>query len=158
MHLELEKALRMLERLNERSRLWAVLVIASDQLKPDQISEMLEITPTDALAKGSELLGNRSTARKCLAEKNYWSLSSREQVKSSSMSDHINWLVEKLYGKSPTIRFLQQTDAYFNINAHLSAGPRDVAIELDVDLLQRLASLRIPVTYHIRYLNSQSPY
>jgi hypothetical protein len=75
------------------SRTWATFRVWGRTLNPNDISRRLELVPSEAFKAGDPRgsSGNNGAWRH-----GYWSLSSRDQLSSSDLQLHIEWLLDQL--------------------------------------------------------------
>ncbi len=90
----------------------AVLRIRSDELLPEEISEILDIQPSKMLEKGE--LRNPRLPR-TINKTNFWFLSSESSVQSKDNRRHLDWLAERLLPKIGAIQQLRKRGAKLDV-------------------------------------------
>jgi len=76
-------------------RTFASLRFRGDRLEPGRVTEILRVTPTLAYRKGE--IYKQSGNREARGRTNLWLLSSKGQVDSSDLIDHLDYLLSFLY-------------------------------------------------------------
>jgi hypothetical protein len=80
---------------SEPIKTYATLRFAGDRLNPNQITDFLKITPTQAYAKGEMYsAGRRSGMLK--GRTGIWLLSTDKTIASNSLTDHLDYLIAVL--------------------------------------------------------------
>lgn len=76
-------------------RTFASLRFRGDRLEPGRVTEILRVTPTLAYRKGE--IYKQSGNREARGRTNLWLLSSKRQVDSQDLIDHLDYLLSFLY-------------------------------------------------------------
>ncbi|MCQ8233626.1 DUF4279 domain-containing protein [Pectobacterium carotovorum] len=85
----------------------ALLAIYPGEMHPDNISELLNIEPTERFVAGDEITNSIGRTRKVNISS--WFLSSENNVDSKDLRTHIDWVIDKLNGSHSGLRELQST-------------------------------------------------
>lgn len=124
--------------------------VNSETLDGDQITALLQIRP-DSM---EEIAGRRIAGRQVAADSTMWSLESQHHLNSPYPNAHIDWLLNNLFGKLPSIRRVQkQADTHLFIQLFCEMPSGSTWLFLNPELLQRLAQLRIKFSI---YFTSQA--
>ena len=122
---------------------YASLCIYRDELEPEVISSRLGLTPSSAQQKGQAI------GRDVVAPLGGWFLSSKNQVTSKDVRRHVAWILDHVAGRED--EFLKLEDEGYRtlifcywLSANGQGGP-----ELDPDLMQRLASFRLTISFDV---------
>lgn len=93
-------------------RAFATFRVAGDNLDPNRLTELLGIEPSLAYSKGEKYsLGPRSGALK--GRTGLWFLSTDDAVKTSRLSDHVQWLLGKITPKQRELsQFIYQNSLH----------------------------------------------
>lgn len=126
----------------------ASLVIYSDELKIEEVDQVIDISPTKMQEKGDAFYNY--FGKKCIAPLSYWILSSEEKIDSLDLRDHLDWLIKNLYGKSKNIHRLQKMSgirmcvncSWYSANGH--GGPT-----IWPEQMSSLAKLNLECTFDI---------
>jgi hypothetical protein len=122
---------------------YATLRIYRDELEPDIVSSRLGLTPSQSQTKGQVLGRNR------FAPVGGWFLSSKNQVTSKDVRRHIAWILDKMAGREVQLLELQNEGYETDISCYWLSASGHGGPELDPDLMQRLASLRLPIDFDV---------
>jgi len=122
---------------------YATLRIYHEELEPDVISDLLGLTPSGSQKKG-QVLGPRR-----LAPVGAWFLSSKSQVSSKDVRRHVHWIISQLGGKEPQFWRLQDEGYVTDISCFWLSASGHGGPELDPELMQRLAFLRLPIGFDV---------
>nr|WP_250160565.1 DUF4279 domain-containing protein [Pectobacterium colocasium] len=76
-------------------------------MHPDNISELLNIEPTEKFVAGDEITNSIGRTRKVNISS--WFLSSENNVESKDLRAHIDWVIDKLNSSHSGLRELQST-------------------------------------------------
>ena len=156
MSIDLQNCLREIHRNAERDSLSVSFNVSDNNKTIEDISGLLQLIPTDYYHDGDTIFKNEKFDVK--NEGSSWSLSSLRQVRSKDMEVHINWILNQLFGKLPAIRKLQAEGASMRLIARDDSWSRYNNTELSIEILQRLAQLRVRLTCETYYMNSNSEY
>jgi hypothetical protein len=83
----------------------AELLIYPGSIHPSEVTEMLQLQPTDACAVGDVRTSKRGRTR--IAKNSMWTLSSEGSVESLDVRRHLDWLLGRLEAKTRELRGLQ---------------------------------------------------
>lgn len=148
--------IRRIKRLSSLSSVWAELTIRHPLLHPDQITTTLDLQATGTMPRGEIIYNNDQMTM--TADHNIWRLSSREAITSGEIETHLAYILDRLFGRLPAIRKLQDTGALMHIRLWSRSWTRHNQLTLDVETLATLAHLRLPLENIIRYENTESDY
>ncbi len=101
-------------RYNRRVRLNEVFVqfsITSRSKTALEISRELELTPSFFSDKGEEF-----PELELVADSTIWTLRTEDFINSQDVSDHLNWLVSRLFGRGPALRRFQRSGVSMKID------------------------------------------
>lgn len=154
--LELQDTLREIERLNGLDEIWATLTVCHPSAEPGFISDQLQLTPTNVSRIGDTVYKNKK--HHIVAESTWWKLSTQGAVSSRLSEHHVDWLLEKLFGKLPSIRSLQNSGGEFRICVQVRAWSNVIGHSVSLEQMQQLARLRIPLELTIVYQNTDDEY
>jgi hypothetical protein len=125
-------------------RTYSTLSIVSDSVKPDEISNVLSISPTSSKVKG-EMFKNIEV------KKNGWYLSSETELSSTNTCDHIDWLFDRLKDKEDAVKILQSKGCRIAIGCFwLSKNGRGGPI-LEIKQILELAKFNIPIGWDVSF-------
>ncbi len=125
-------------------RTYSTLSIVSDNIKPDEISEILLITPTNTKVKGEMF-------KSIKVEKNGWYLSTETELSSKNTCDHIDWLFDKLKDKEKDVKMLQSKGCRIAIGCFwLSKNGRGGPI-LEIKQISELEKFNIPIGWDVSF-------
>ena len=121
----------------------ATLRIYGEHLQPDDLSALLNLTPSKCQKKG------QITPATSIAAVGGWFLSSEGQVASRDVQRHIVWILDQINDRQALLKDLQaegyEMDIFcFWVSAHGHGGP-----ELSHEIMQRLGSMRLKVSFDI---------
>lgn len=153
---DVERAVDEIERLQRLNRMYVVLSISHDALKPAEIGNILQLQATHSLQKGDQIY--KSDRHDVSSPLTIWRLSSEDDVTSQDVEAHLDWLLDRLSGKRHAIRHLQSKNAKMAITIRMMPWTRLVAPSLSVRILEKLAELQIDVDFIIHYQNTDSEY
>lgn len=156
MSIDLQNWLREIHGNAERDSFSVSFNVYDNNKTVEEISELLELIPTNYYRDGDTLFKNEKFDVKC--EGSSWTLSSRLQIRSKDMELHLNWIFNQLFGKLPAIRKLQAEGATMRLIARADSWSRYTNVELSTETLQFLAQLRVRLTCETYYMNSNSEY
>ena len=130
----------------------ASLCIYKDDLNPETISELLDLTPTASQAKGGVKVNKtESNDNKEKASVGGWFLSSHDSVRSLNVEHHIQWLVEQISNRHSVVHDLQEKGYKTEIWVYWLASCSNASPTLTPELMRRLANLRIPIIFDIYF-------
>lgn len=118
---------------------FATLRLYHDSLAPDEITQLLGITPTDSHRRG-EVHGPRAQAWK----QTHWSLTSQDQPIPRDLEPHIAWVLDKVEPVRTQLMMLIESgveaDMFCFLSCYGMGGP-----SLSPQLMGRLAALQLPL-------------
>lgn len=150
-----ERALSEYNRLASMESASVELIINSDNLTPEEITQRIGIEPSEAFKKGdfiveTEKHRHHHTSHICT----YYT---DNHCSSKQVEDHLKWLLENLlYDKRQAIKELQDDGAMITINADTKAFVSTNYVRLDPDIFQKLASLKIGVQFKTKFTNTST--
>ena len=130
-------------------RTWATFRLGGTLLDPDEISTRLGIQPSHAHKRGDQR-GHKGTWPKGI-----WTLTSEDQVQSTDLQQHIEWLLDQLEPVQPTIDMLVtgqhlEADVFcFWESATGQGGPM-----FSANFLERFARLHVDLGLDIYFVGS----
>jgi hypothetical protein len=126
---------------------FATLVLLHQDLEPCAVSTGLGLKPSQSFAKGDLNSVDRPW------QIGIWKFSSKGYVGSKDARRHIGWILDQLVGKETFLRELQAKDYKTNLSCYWQSvghgGP-----ELDPEFMNRLASLRLSLSFDVYYHGS----
>ena len=126
---------------NQREQKWsrAALRISGDTLRPDQITAILGLEPTQSGVKGERFSTRHSATRRT----SFWLLES-PLADSLPLTDHLGWLLDLIEPKHDLIGSLGEkwrVEFFCGFSSENGQG----GVTFDPSLLHRLAQLGIPL-------------
>jgi len=121
---------------------FATLRIFHENLDPNELSTMLSLTPSDAHRKGDALKSGR-------AEMGGWFLSSKDRITSKDVRRHIVWILDQLDAAKDELLRLQGQGYETNIFCYWASASGHGGPELDHQIAQRLAALRLDIGFDL---------
>ncbi len=153
--LDLQKSIRQIDQMRERNTAWVDFTIRHYSLQPEAISELLQLTPSEVNRNGDTLY--KKEPYHLVSDCTRWTLSSKGHVADSSIDEHLNWMLQQLYGKLPSLRHLQK-GGQCSLRANIRSWSRTLSPAFEVETFQQLARLRIPLRFIITYENTEADY
>jgi hypothetical protein len=130
------------------ARTFASLRLYGDDLVPDDVSRLMNLQPTDAAPKGFRTPAPRGKVR--LAPTGRWILSTEDQICSTVVEDHLEWLLDRLdaAGVKPLdLPGVSHADIFcYWLSATGHGGP-----VVSPDVLGRLAGYRLLLGFDIYF-------
>jgi hypothetical protein len=145
---------RTLERATGPERVRATFRIYHPDLEPEQLTELLEITPSIAWRSGEDAYGWRKRPG-FKAPSGGWLLSSRTVMRGNNASSHIDWLLDQLAGKANMIKDLQNRGFMIDVVVGWHATSWNTTPALSPDLMRRLAKLNLPIWFDVYLFGSE---
>ena len=118
-------------------------------LVPRMITETLKIAPTRSQQTGDQ---HKSTSgRVRVAKCGMWELSSMGSVSSSSLRDHLMWLVAQLHNVSVNLSTLENVEEARIDVAINSGGDEATTVEFELDFLtmSKVTIFKLPLHFTI---------
>lgn len=142
-----------IQRYFAKNEAFAKLLIYHDVITPAAITELLELAPTETCIQGERrmVIGRELPP----IPANGWFLSSQKVVSYQYLNEHVDWLLNQLYGKTPAIRYLQNQSARIYITGTKRIRAPGDGDNLDLSTIQRLAQLRIPFGLQITVIDGK---
>lgn len=125
-------------------RTFATLRVVSEQVSPDLIGQMLGVACTSARPRDTD---SRYRHRR---EQNYWAWSTEDSVDSREFGEHLAQILAVFGPRSEQLEALRRrgcsTDIFCYWESNGQGGPG-----LDLDELQALSRLELPITWDIYF-------
>ncbi len=125
------------------------LVIKSRTLSPEQISAILDIESSSACRAGEDLVGST------IGEKyssTIWSLYSDDFVRTEDVSQHLDWMMNKLSSKRTAFKYLREQKSKIRLECLTNNFIPTAITEFKADFLLLLSqsgiSLRVASIFH----------
>lgn len=126
------------------------LVIKSRSLSPEQISAILDIEPSSECRAGQDLIGSTNGEK---YSDTIWSLSSCDFVKTKEMSQHLDWIMNKLSSKRSAFKHLRKQKSKIRLECLANGFIPSTITEFKADYLLLLShcgiSLRVASIFHV---------
>lgn len=122
----------------------AKLTVHHELLQPDEVTKLMAIEPTKSHRKGD--LVNPSSVPKTSG---FWMLNTSELASEADVNVHLSWLLEKVIGKEHILKELQSKGNDVTIGCRLGIAHWNSLFGLNTEILQRLASLNMPIYFDI---------
>jgi hypothetical protein len=116
------------------------ITVVHPTLDPDFISELLALEPYHVMVKGETVY--ESERHHIRADATYWSFRSPSNLKDRYADAHLLWLLDKFFGKIPSIRKLQALGAELRLTCHIETWSGVGILHFEGDLLQRMAQIQ----------------
>jgi hypothetical protein len=117
------------------SVVFACLVLRGKDLVPQEVIDAIRIQPTKSFKRGDIRTGTRKWPH------GYWELSSKENVQSSDLSMHLEWLAEQLEPiKTQIIRIINQEGVDAEVSCFWILPTSHENLSLSSELMMRIAS------------------
>ncbi len=145
---------RTLERATGPERVRATFRVYHPGLEPDQITELLEITPSVAWRCGDDEYGWRKRLGH-KAPSGGWLLSSRTVIRGNNAMAHIDWLLDQLTGKAGTIKDLQDHGFMVDVVVGWHASSWNTTPALTPEIMRRLGKLSLPIWFDVYLFGSE---
>jgi hypothetical protein len=150
---KLRRAEHEIERSRSFDSVYVSFVVLHRSFEPEAISALLDLEPDNVVRKGETIVNTGKYH--VVAEQTHWTLSSDEYVSSNFVEAHLDWILEQLFGKLPSLRRLQDTGGDCAIHVRVSSWSSLVCHAIDPDQLQLLARMRIPVDFVVHFEDSE---
>ncbi len=132
----------------------AELLIYPGEIRPDDVTQRLGLTPTETNVAGNEVV-NR-LGRRRVVKKNGWFLSSEAAVKSLDVRRHLDWLLAQLGSRRDALLSFQETPgvrmsvncAWYSRSGH--GGPT-----LWPEQMRALAVLNLECSFDVYFLSDE---
>lgn len=105
----------------------AKLLIYTEEIEPDEISDRLGISPTRMVKKGAKSVN--SLGRERTAPCSYWMLDSESSVESKDLRVHLDWILDQCTGREQALEELREVNRIRDViscvwwSAHGHGGP-----------------------------------
>ncbi len=124
---------------------YATLRIYSGDIDPDEVTVKLGVAPTEAQHQG-EL---RSCGR--FVRVNAWFLSSRDQVTSTNLNDHLDWLLNQVLPKAAVLRELQGAGIKSDVACYWQSLTGNGGPTLFPSQMEKLATLKLDCWFDVYF-------
>jgi len=125
------------------------LVIKSRPLSPEQISSILDIKPSSVFRAGEDLVGSTEGEKYSYT---LWNLYSCDFVKTKEMSQHLDWMMNKLSSKRSAFKHLRKQKSKIRLECLANGFIPSTITEFKADYLLLLShcgiSLRVASIFH----------
>ncbi|HED06241.1 MAG TPA: DUF4279 domain-containing protein [Ignavibacteria bacterium] len=126
----------------------SLLRISSGKITPDEISKILNISPTEIRIKGE--LRNASNP-KSINKVHCWYLGSKDFIKSKDSRRHLDWIIEKVHPSKKGFRKLQNMGAEIDICCLWESSENQGGPIMEPEQMGLLSDLGIPVWWEFWY-------
>lgn len=151
-----ETAQKEVERLTALGVAWATLRVSGAKLAADTIGGLLQLVPEEVI-KPDDIIYEDDT-RTVRSGYTSCSFSSKGKVAGNSMIEHLKWLLTRLADRSERIQFLHSEGVQLIIEVHMHPWVRMMTPVIDVEMIQHLAQIRVPLQMIIQYQNTKAMY
>ena len=117
------------------SKTYATLRIYHDKITPEEITQLLDILPTDCQLKNGKIKFNG------------WFLSSEKMVKSKDCREHIDIILNDVIPKKEVIQNLIKQGALIDMSCFWLSKNGQGGPTLSLDQCQKLAKLKIDIWF-----------
>lgn len=131
------------------------LCVNCEHLSIEEITEILQLTPTDIVRKDDVLCEYKS--RPFRSPTNLWRLSSEGKVRSNNLYYHTEWMVKEMFGKTPAFKFLKNAGANLKLSVHIFSGEDFAGGFLELKTIKLLAQLGIEFGFNVHYVDFSEP-
>jgi hypothetical protein len=156
MRLDTQRAESQVRKVIERGVLRVRLTIRHPNLTSSEITDMIGIAPSYTMEKG-ELIAPKVSERLCV-DRTSWTLSTEKHVRSRDSHKHLEWLVDLLDGRTPTLNKWKEDGADLSITYREDTWGRFNRLMISADLLARLARLGVSLSFQSHYQNTDAEY
>lgn len=156
--LEVQRSVAELTRLRGRSKKTVSLLILHPFLPAAEITALMSIRPSSTLARGASLAPGFGPEKRLKTDRTHWTLKTGKYVKHDLLEAHIEWILQILEGRTPTLRQWLAEGAHLQIRVHERSFLRLNAWRLDAHLLARLAHLGVGLDILCHYQNTDADY
>ncbi len=129
-------------------RTYATLRIYPENIHPDEISRILNITPSKYQVKGDHGENFPSPVLK-RAPVNGWFLTSKNEINSRDVRRHIDYIISKVFNKKDEILRLQSEDVEFDIFCYWASSQGQGGPTLSPKQMKVLTELNIEIGFDI---------
>ncbi|MGH1540026.1 MAG: DUF4279 domain-containing protein [Arenicella sp.] len=126
----------------------SLLRISSEDISPDEITKILDISPTEVRVKGELRNVSNSKSKNKL---NCWYLGSKEFIKSKDSRRHLDWIIEKAHPAKEGIHKLQKLGANIDICCLWESSGNQGGPTMEPKQMKLLADLEISVWWEFWY-------
>ena len=134
---------------------FAELCVTCEKLSIEEITEILQLTPTDHVRKDDVLCEYKS--RPFRSPTNLWRFSSEGKVRSNNLYYHTEWMVKELFGKTPAFKLLKNAGAHLKLSFHIYSGEDYAGGFLELKTIKLLAQLGIEFAFNVHYVDFSEP-
>ncbi len=137
--------------LEEYKYIYATFYLWGKGFDPQEVTESLELLPTR-----SHKIGDwRNESKLDRWKHSYWSLSSKEEVKSSNLATHIEWIINKIeQSKSRLLDILNRDHIKAEISCFWILPSDHEYLNISSELLKKIAELNLNMEIDI-YSNGE---
>lgn len=129
----------------------AELLVYPGTLHPSEITNRLQIEPSEASAAGEEKTS--TSGRKRIATNSVWSLSSEGHVRSLDVRRHLDWLLARLAPRAESLIALQNiAGVRMSVNCGWYSRAGHGGPTLWPEQMQQLADLNLECSFDIYFL------
>ena len=135
-------------------RIFVYLRIIGEDLDPAEVTKLLNLTPSRSWSANDLRL---ALAEEPVLSEGGWSLSSLEFVKSNSLEEHMQWLLDQLQGRSHPLAQLCGQNCRAEIIVHWVAASWNTSCSLKGATLKAISKYQIPVYFDVWEKSELSP-
>jgi uncharacterized protein DUF4279 len=125
----------------------AWLRIMSEDMNPDEITEVLGVTPTQIQRKGDQ----RSYGKLKVHETSGWWISTKEKLDSLDARHHLDWILDQISNKQQEVAMLQQRDYLIDVCVRWDSKSGHGGPTLSQKQLRGFGNLGIEVWFDIYF-------
>lgn len=126
---------------------WANFRVYHAELKPEEVSALLDLEPSQVWLKGDtiHLLDNSTRTAKTSG----WLLSSYESLHDHSLNQHLKWLLTRLKGTSKALKYFRKRDFHIDVCLSWLANSSNTCPALTPEVMLTLGNLDIPACFDV---------
>lgn len=126
------------------NHLFATFILRGKGLNPHEVTDSLGINPSKSFKRGDWRTETERWTR------NFWSLTSQDEVQSDDLSTHLEWLLNQFEPVNNTlIEILKRNGVESEISCFWIFPTEHEGLELSSELLSRIASLGVKLNFDI---------
>jgi hypothetical protein len=131
---------------SDADRTWATFRMWGGGLEPHEVSTRLNIDPSRAHRRGDRRGKNKVWAN------NHWELTSQDQVSSSDLEVHINWLLDQLEpGQTELLMLLAEPDVQADIFCYWESATGQGGPGFSPSVMRRLVEFNLKLNLDIYF-------
>lgn len=127
---------------NVNKHIFATFILRGNGLDPHDVTSSLGITPSKSFQRGDWRTETEKWTR------NFWSLTSQNEVQSDDLSVHIEWLLDQFEPmNNKLIEILERIGIESEISCFWIFPTEHVEFELSSELMKRVATLGVKLSF-----------